>query len=423
LNIDPLCLCLIVASASLRTFAAEIRVPEDSSTIQEGIDAAADGDVVRVSAGVYRENITFRGKDISVESRDGPEVTTILGDGTNAVVRFETREPLTATLSGFTIRGGHGVPVISAGGGVFVFFGASATIRNTVIVENRACNGGGIAVYGGPVLLESNFIANNEPPYPLCKASLGGGIYLARGSKKSEVLGNVIYGNISSMGGGVFVFGTAIIRDNLISDNVSSMGGGINLTELLGEIYANGVSIIENVIVRNRATWFGGGVALSVAPRIFVNNTIADNDISWSNSGGSAMGIGSLVTHTETFMANNTFASNSLAPTLWVDQPSSPPTFFTNNNSWNALGPPYGGNWPDQTGELGNNSADPLFIDSGAGDYHLQDGSPCIDNGRNDVPGLAEYDFEGNPRIVDGSGIGSAIIDLGAYEFQPIKNR
>ena len=417
MNINPLCVCLVVASASLRTFAAEIRVPEDSSTIQEGIDAAADGDVVRVSAGVYRENITFRGKDISVESRDGPEVTTILGDGTNAVVRFETREPLTATLSGFTIRGGHGVPVISAGGGVFVFFGASATIRNTVIVENRACNGGGIAVYGGPVLLESNFIANNEPPYPLCKASLGGGIYLARGSKKSEVLGNVIYGNISSMGGGVFVFGTAIIRDNLISDNVSlGMGGGIS-------VYTNSVSIIENVIVRNRAYQFGGGVALVAIPRIFVNNTITDNDISFAAYGGSAMGVNNLQTLRETFMANNNFASNSLAPTLWLSQqPSGPPTFFTNNNSWNSLGSPYGGYWPDQTGEHGNTSADPLFIDPSAGDYHLQNGSPCIDVGRNHVPGLANYDFDGNPRIVDGSGIGRAIIDLGAYEFQPIKS-
>ena len=136
------------------------------------------------------------------------------------------------------------------------------------------------------------------------------------------------------------------------------------------------------------------------------------------------MGVYSLQTFTETFVANNTFASNSLAPTLWLSQqPSGPPTFFTNNNSWNSLGSPYGGYWPDQTGEHGNTSADPLFIDPSAGDYHLQNGSPCIDVGRNHVPGLANYDFDGNPRIVDGSGIGSAIIDLGAYEFQPIKNR
>jgi hypothetical protein len=97
------------------------------------------------------------------------------------------------------------------------------------------------------------------------------------------------------------------------------------------------------------------------------------------------------------------------------------PKFFTNNNSWNSLGSPYSRYWPDQTGEYGNISADPLFVDTSAGDYHLQNGSPCIDAGRNDVPGLADYAFDGNPRIVDGSGIESAIMDLGAYEFQPIK--
>jgi hypothetical protein len=217
-------------------------------------------------------------------------------------------------------------------------------------------------------------------------------------------------------GAGVDIFnGMAVIRDNLISENVSrGAAGGIS-------VYTNGVSIIENVIVRNRAYQFAGGVGLSEIPRIFVNNTIADNDISSAVYGGSAMGVYSLQTFTETFVANNTFASNSLAPTLWLSQqPTTPPTFFRNNNSWNSLGSPYSGYWPYQTGEHRNISADPLFVDPSAGDYHLQNGSPGIDTGRNDVPGLAHYDFDGNPRIVDGSGIGRAIIDLGAYEFQPI---
>lgn len=58
---------------------------------------------------------------------------------------------------------------------------------------------------------------------------------------------------------------------------------------------------------------------------------------------------------------------------------------------------------------LGVFSGDPLFIDAENGDYHLQEGSPCIDSGSaNDAP---LYDFEGTARP---QGLG---FDVGAYEY------
>ena len=45
-----------------------IHVPEDYSTIQEGINAANNGNIVLVEDGVYTENINFRGKAITVAS-------------------------------------------------------------------------------------------------------------------------------------------------------------------------------------------------------------------------------------------------------------------------------------------------------------------------------------------------------------------
>ena len=47
-------------------FATIINIPDDYSTIQEGIDASSDGDTVLVSQEIYIENINFNLKIIVV---------------------------------------------------------------------------------------------------------------------------------------------------------------------------------------------------------------------------------------------------------------------------------------------------------------------------------------------------------------------
>jgi len=64
----------------------------------------------------------------------------------------------------------------------------------------------------------------------------------------------------------------------------------------------------------------------------------------------------------------------------------------------------------------GNIDADPLFLDPEIGDYHLRLGSPCIDSGSGAAPDLPEYDFEGDPRELDGDRDGTAIPDMGVDE-------
>jgi hypothetical protein len=67
----------------------------------------------------------------------------------------------------------------------------------------------------------------------------------------------------------------------------------------------------------------------------------------------------------------------------------------------------------------GNINADPCFVDAVSGDLRLKLRSACIDVGNNNVAGLPTTDLAGNPRVFDGNGNGTAIVDMGAFEYQP----
>ena len=112
-------LLIAILSASSASNAT-IHVPGDHPTIQAGIDAAVDGDLVLVAPGTYMENIDFHGKAITLQSEAGAEVTVINGgdcaaidplEGRCSVVTFDSGEAENTVLNGFTIRNGSGIQI------------------------------------------------------------------------------------------------------------------------------------------------------------------------------------------------------------------------------------------------------------------------------------------------------------------------
>ena len=78
------------------------------------------------------------------------------------------------------------------------------------------------------------------------------------------------------------------------------------------------------------------------------------------------------------------------------------------------------GSWANADFELyGNIDADPKFVDAYRDDFHLRFNSPCIDAAYVTPVVSGKYDFEGDPRVIDGDSNGSPIIDIGADEYKP----
>ncbi len=249
-------------------------------TIQAGIDSAAVGDTVLVGPGIYAENIAFLGKAIYVVSSAGPEATTILGDGSGAVVTFDQDEGRSSLLRGLTISGGERGILVS---------GAEPVIQGNTIRDNGPR--GGVTVMYYPMSsgarqrrprIEDNDVTSNY-------SNGGGGGLDVQGFMAPEVVRNVINANVTSRGDGggirvVVTEGGAVISQNVIRGNrADDHGGGMDLSIVSSSARSQLLEVSENVIVNNIAYGndhfenSGGGVCCHWTSGPIRNNTFIGN--------------------------------------------------------------------------------------------------------------------------------------------------
>ena len=249
-----------VVSFVINAHGADLRVPQDYSSIQLALNVATNGDSIIVGPGIYEEVIRFGGRAVTVRSSAGASATMIarpVNAPSSPVVMFDLGETSASVLSGFTISRGTGVFTdifgcncdgYQLGGGVFVN-GASPVIQDCVIANN-ACGtyfsrGGGIYVGSGAPTFERCIIRDNQANGGY---GSGGGIHVAGGSPKfldGTVKSCSVQSYHSGHCGGIAAGGSPYFSNCRITGNSASGGVGglcVSPSVILERVYVGSVN-------------------------------------------------------------------------------------------------------------------------------------------------------------------------------------
>ena len=345
-------------------------------TVQGAIASAISGDEIWVASGTYiqtlslyainqpqtlvlKSGVSLYGGFIGTETtrtQRNPATNVSVLDGGRAVTVVTAPVGATATtvLDGFTIRYGSG-----ASGGAITCIDSAMTISNNIIIYNTALYyGGGIYVESSSVTITNNTITANIAPF-------GGGIACLE-SASPIIRNNKFTTNTASYdGSGIYCYHntTPIIANNTVTTNIAnSEGAGVYCHD-------SAATIVNNVIVGNNATSNGGGLAcLDASPNI-VNNIISS-----CNSGIRNNGTGTPIVRSNCVYGNTAYAYSGISA------------------------------------GSGDVAVNPMFLNAGVGNYHLNLLSPLINAGYNDIAGLPTTDMDGQARIQAGA------IDIGIDE-------
>ncbi len=324
--------------------------------IQDGINAATDGDTVLVRDGTYtgpgNRDLDFDGKAITVRSENGAEATTIDCENSDGGFGFSADEGADSVVDGFTIRNAHAT---YHGGGVYCYE-SSPTITNCRIIGNTASwHGGGIYCRRSNPTISNCVISGNTA------IKRGGGIYCYEDSDPTIANCTIIGNSANEEGGGICCYDDSdpTITNCTITGNSATHGGGIYCFD-----YSN--PTITNCTISANAAPKGGGICC-----VRNSNPTISKCILWGDSW------------------QEIYVRDSDPLTL---------TYCTIE----------GGTGHSRLG-TGCIQADPKFRSPLSGDFHLLAVSPCID-ACPDGP-ADDIDREARPFPTDGA------YDIGADEF------
>ncbi len=405
--------------ASPETAAASIA----DAIVYLGTPASGKAKVV-VADGTYRPTLpTIVSREIEIVGNDAdPSQVIFDGQGKYKIMAISAD----AFVHGITFTNGKGdssailtgAPSFSQG---CSFEMSAGTVSNCVVRSGKANYTGSVSVWGTAKVFDSVIADGENTDTNPDNAARGGSLKMAG---NAEVRRCSIMGGKAYMGAGATVEGSALLADSTVSGatvtgaNSNSGGAGIHVrgsgvvsncvvtacTNLVantsagnggGGIHMSGGTVVNTLVYGNRGN-VGGGICQK-GGRI-VNCTVAGNTATVSASG---------VNQTAGQIVNAVIAGSAMN-----DLAAYASSGGTIAHSC-AIGL--------ADGVSGNTGVDPMayFRDPSNGDFSMLGSFPGIDAGDASVAFAADAtDLSGAAgRILDGNGDGTAVIDMGAYEY------
>ncbi len=167
-----------------------IHVPGDSVTIQAGINGASNGDTVLVAPGIYRVNLDFHGKPVTLTSEAGPLLTELrpLSSG-SPIVAFTSGESSLARLTGFRLSSTSGNPAIRVSS-------SSPTIVGNHFTNHASYIGNGSVIYVtgySHCLIRQNLFWNNAAAYAVIWGDSDSLMYIINNTIHSGRVGLILW--------------------------------------------------------------------------------------------------------------------------------------------------------------------------------------------------------------------------------------
>jgi hypothetical protein len=295
------CVLLLGALANLMPGSAQgatLSVPADYASVQNAIDAAADGDIVLIAPGIYRGRLVIEDKAITLASwfyttgnPDYIKQTVLDGQGGNEIVAYKKGSPGMNYFIGLSARNSAEDGLLVSSPLTLLFSRISDTrdaidyesgadgsvVRASVIFENRDDAIDFDARSSG--LVEHNLLINNKDDG--IEIRLPGAIEAT--PPAYIIRNNIITGNGED---GVQIIGygtgpsarTTIIEHNLIADNAMA-GVALMCCDKTTEYYEGAShperSLIHNNTFSNNNHGVVGGDNMIVLNNIFVGHEVA----------------------------------------------------------------------------------------------------------------------------------------------------